>query len=149
MPLGDLGFFNQAFIKGKKITDFLKNLFRIFGNLMIDKITKADPKLIDLPQEICERLLQQAQNFSLDEIFSIFNTLVNTQEMSKRLESLRIPLEISLVKLAHDKRGANPNPAPKSTFHPQSTNHSSAPEVHKDIDPEPLPNSTTDRKSVV
>jgi hypothetical protein len=32
--------------------------------------------------------------------------------MAKRLESLRIPLEISLVKLAHDKRGARPNLTP-------------------------------------
>ena len=140
--LAALGLFNQAIDEGKDISVFLNNLIEHFRNLMIAKITKADPKLIDLPQEICERLLQQAQNFSLDEIFSIFNTLVNTQEMSKRLESLRIPLEISLVKLAHDKRGANTNPAPKSVFNPP-TSHSPAPEVHKDIDPEPLPNSNS------
>ena len=40
----------------------------------------------------------------LDEIFSAFNILVATQEMTKRLDSLRIPLEISLVRLAYDKK---------------------------------------------
>jgi hypothetical protein len=76
---------------------------------MVAKITKADPRLIDLPSDICERLLQQSQNFSLEEIFSTFNLLVNTQDITKRLESLRIPLEISLVKLAYDKRGLSLN----------------------------------------
>jgi hypothetical protein len=72
---------------------------------MIAKISHADPKLIDLPQDICRRLLEQSQNFNLEELFSAFNILVNTQEMQKRIDSLRIPLEISLVKLSHDKKG--------------------------------------------
>jgi DNA polymerase-3 subunit gamma/tau len=74
---------------------------------MIAKVTRADSKLIDLPQELCERLLKQSEVFSLEEIFSAFNILVNTQEMAKRLESLRIPLEISLVRLAHSKKGSD------------------------------------------
>ena len=72
---------------------------------MVAKVANADSKLIDLPQDICDRLLVQAREFSLEEIFIAFNILVNTQEMSKRLESMRIPLEISLVKLANDKKG--------------------------------------------
>jgi DNA polymerase-3 subunit gamma/tau len=77
---------------------------------MIAKVTRADSKLIDLPQELCERLLEQSRAFSLEEIFSAFNILVNTQEMAKRLESLRIPLEISLVRLAHSKKGLDSGP---------------------------------------
>lgn len=106
-----LGLLNNIIDQGKDISVFLNNLIEHFRNLMIAKVTRADSKLLDLPQEICERLLQQAQNFSLEEIFSAFNILVNTQEMSKRMDSLRIPLEISLVRLAHDKRGATANPS--------------------------------------
>ncbi|MBU1998574.1 MAG: hypothetical protein KKE64_03660, partial [Candidatus Omnitrophica bacterium] len=40
--------------------------------------------------------------FSLEEIFNIFNALVNAQELTKRLQFQRIPLEICLVKLASD-----------------------------------------------
>lgn len=108
-PKAALVLLNNIIDQGKDSGMFLNNLIEHFRNLMIAKITRADSKLIDLPQEICERLLQQAQAFSLEEIFSVFNILVNTQEMSKRLESLRIPLEISLVRLAHDKRGSNLN----------------------------------------
>jgi len=101
---GALGLFNKLIDDGKDISVFLANLIEHFRNLMIAKVTKGDSKLIDLPQDICEGLLKQSGAFSLEEIFSIFNILVNTQEMAKRLESLRIPLEISLIRLAHDKK---------------------------------------------
>ena len=101
--------------KGKDAGVFLTNLIEHFRNLMIAKVAQADSKLIDLPQDICVRLLQQAQRFSLEEILSAFNVLVRTQEMSKRLDSLRIPLEVSLVKLAYDKE----NPGQGGAFSPQ------------------------------
>jgi len=109
---GALELFNNIIDSGKDIGNFLTNLIEHFRNLMIAKITLGNSKLIDLPEEICDKLLQQANAFSLEEIFSAFNTLVNTKEMTKRLESLRIPVEVSLVKLAHDKKGANLNPTP-------------------------------------
>ena len=46
---------------------------------------------------------KQSQSLALEEIFTAFNILVNTQEMTKRLDSQRIPLEISLVRLAYKK----------------------------------------------
>lgn len=111
--LAALGILNNIIEEGKDISVFLTGLIEHFRNLMIAKITKGDSRLIDLPQEICERLLMQSQAFSLEEIFSAFNILINTQDMAKRLESLRIPLEISLVKLAHDKRDIGLNPLPQ------------------------------------
>jgi len=101
-----LGLLNNLIDSGKDISVFLPSLIEHFRNLMIAKVTRGDSELIDLPQEICERLLRQSEALGLEEIFSAFNILVNTQEMSKRLESLRIPLEISLVRLAHDKKGS-------------------------------------------
>ncbi len=99
-----LGMFNGVIDEGKDVGVFLSNLIEHFRNLMVAKITQADPKLIDLPEDVCKKLWEQAQRLSLEEIFNAFNTLVNTQEIARRLESARIPLEITLVKLAHDKR---------------------------------------------
>jgi DNA polymerase-3 subunit gamma/tau len=109
---GALELLNSIIDEGKDTGLFLNNLIEHFRNLMIAKVVQADSELIDLPQEICQRLLEQAQTFSLEEIFSAFNLLVNTHEISKRLDSQRIPLEISLVKLAHDKKGSNLNSKP-------------------------------------
>ncbi len=90
--------------EGKDIALFTMNLIEHFRNLMIAKITKANPELIDLPQEICDRLLKQSGALSLEELFSFFNIMVAAQEMGKRLDSLRVPLEISLVRLACGKK---------------------------------------------
>ena len=105
--LDALGLLNNIIDEGKDLNVFLTNLIEHFRNLMIVKVAKIDSKLIDLPEDICERLLEQSQAFSLEEIFSAFNILLNTLEVSKRLDSLRIPLEIGLVKLAYDKKGSS------------------------------------------
>ena len=105
-----LGLLNNIIDQGKDLGVFLANLIEHFRNLMIAKVIKVnsgDFQLLDLPEDFSERLFKQAQAFTLDEIFGAFNILVNTQELSKRLESLRIPLEISLVKLAYDKKGSD------------------------------------------
>jgi len=119
---GALAFLSDIINQGKDPGVFLVNLIEHFRNLMVAKVTHSDAKIIDLPQEICQRLLQQAQALSLEEIFNAFNVLVNAQEMSKRLESMRIPLEISLVKLAHDKKGFS------TVFH---SDDNAAPALHK------------------
>lgn len=109
---------------GKDISVFLSGLIEHFRNLMVAKVTGGDQKLIDLPAEICERLLSQSSALSLEEIFKAFNTLVNTQEMSKRLDSLRIPLEISLVRLSHGKNEAGPAAIPqKAALAPKDAPH--------------------------
>ena len=101
--------------QGKEPALFLHSLIEHFRNIMIAKVTKEKTNLIDLPEDYYERLLIQARAFSLEEIFSIFNLLVNTQEISKRFGSSRMPIEIALVKLAHDKRKTD---APLSNTNP-------------------------------
>jgi len=102
-PQSALRLFNEIIDDGKDPGVFLTNLIEHFRNLMVAKVSKADTKLVDLPQEVCDRLFKQSQSLSLEEIFTAFNILVTTQEMAKRLDSQRIPLEISLVRLAYSK----------------------------------------------
>ncbi|MBU0548177.1 MAG: hypothetical protein KJ710_04235, partial [Candidatus Omnitrophica bacterium] len=102
-PQGALKLFNEVIDDGKDPGVLLINLIEHFRNLMVAKVSKADAKLVDLPQEVCDHLLKQSQSLSLEEIFTVFNILVTTQEMAKRLDSQRIPLEISLVRLAYNR----------------------------------------------
>ncbi|MBU4252511.1 MAG: DNA polymerase III subunit gamma/tau [Candidatus Omnitrophica bacterium] len=102
-PGAALKLFNEIIDDGKDPGVFLVNLIEHFRNLMVAKVSQGDAKLVDLPQEICDRLFKQSQSMSLEEIFTAFNILIATQEMTKRLDSQRIPLEISLVRLAHNR----------------------------------------------
>jgi len=124
---GALEILDQIISQGKDTGIFLSNLIEHFRNLMVARVSRGDASLIDLPDETCKQLLKQAEHFSLEEIFGAFNVLVNTQEMAKRLDSVRIPLEVSLVKLAHDKKG--------DTLHPHQHAHREShplPKQHKD-----------------
>ena len=109
-----LALFDEIINQGKDAGTFLANLIEHFRNLMVAKVAQADSGLIDLPQETCVRLLEQSKAFSLEEIFSAFNILVNAQEIAKKLDSSRIPIEISLVRLAHDKKEHAQEPRPHS-----------------------------------
>ncbi len=102
-PREALKLFNEIIDDGKDPGVFLVNFIEHFRNLMVAKVSQGDAKLVDLPQEICDHLFKQSQLMSLEEIFTAFNILIATQEMTKRLDSQRIPLEISLVRLAHNR----------------------------------------------
>lgn len=99
---GALEIFNNILDQGKDLNVFLTDFIEHFRNLMVAKVSQADTELIDLPDDICKRLLDQSRVFSLEEIFNIFNVLVGAQDLSKKLQNQRMPLEICLVKLAAD-----------------------------------------------
>ncbi|MDD5196393.1 MAG: DNA polymerase III subunit gamma/tau [Candidatus Omnitrophica bacterium] len=142
-PKAALELFNKLTEEGKDISVFLNNLIEHFRNLMIAKVTRGDAKLIDLPQDICERLLRQSQALSLEEIFSVFNILANTQEMGRRLDSLRITLEVNLIRLANPKKAAaNPGirlVSPKETSSKEKPPVKVIPREEKKNDPPPEP----------
>jgi DNA polymerase-3 subunit gamma/tau len=131
---GALEILNNIIDAGKDISLFLTNLIEHFRNLMVSKVAKGDPTLIDLPSDICARLAEQAQAFTLEEILSAFNVLVNTQEMAKRLDSLRIPLEISLIKLAQNKIKLDNPVIPKPTDKKEEKNEDKV--ISKNIESE-------------
>ncbi len=113
-PKGALELLNGIIDKGKDTNTFLSDLIEHFRNLMVTKVSKDPGRLIDLPDDFRGKLLAQAGLLSLEEIFSGYSVLVNAQEAAKRMESLRIPLEISLVRLCLPKNAVVP-PAPQQT----------------------------------
>ena len=101
-----LSLLHRIIDEGKDTGVFLADLIEHFRNLMVAKVAPNETGLIDLPQDVSKHLSEQVRAFSLDEIMTAFNAFVNAREMSKRLESVRIPLEIALVKLTQDKKSA-------------------------------------------
>ena len=96
-----LQFLDELIDDGKDLNQLLLALIEYYRNLMIAKVTTGNrQKLLDLPQDICQVIAKQAKEISLPNIMFGFNVLLNAQEMSKRIENLRIPLEIALVKLS-------------------------------------------------
>jgi DNA polymerase III subunit gamma/tau len=113
-PAAALELLNGIIDNGKDAGMFLSDLIEHFRNLMVAKVSRQDSSLIDLPEDVCQKLFKQSELLSLEDIFNGFNVLVNAQETAKRMESLRIPLEISLVRLCLVKPALTiPAAAPK------------------------------------
>ena len=113
-PGAALELLNGIIDNGKDANTFLADLIEHFRNLMVAKVSGENSRLIDLPEDSCRKLLEQANCLSMEEIFNGFSMLVNTQETAKRMESLRIPLEISLVRLCLAKPAAAVSAAQQS-----------------------------------
>ena len=111
---GALELLNNMLSQGKDSGIILSNIIEHFRNLIVAKVSLADPNLIDLPPETVKKLLSQSQHFTLEEIFAAFNVLVIAQEMSKKMDSSIIPLEINLIKLAQAKRESPPDAAERT-----------------------------------
>ena len=99
--VGLLQLLDKLIDEGKDLTQLLLNLIEYYRNVMIVKVTTQNhEKLLDLPVEACEVIARQAQGISLDQVLLGVNALLNAQEMARRIENLRIPLEIAFVKLS-------------------------------------------------
>ncbi len=112
---GALNLLDSLIDQGKDSSQLLLSLIEHFRNLMIVKVASQNhEKLLDLPIEVCQSISKQAQQLALNDIFFAFNALLEAQEMAKRIDSLRIPLEIVLVKLSSQGKSLGQGPAPEA-----------------------------------
>jgi len=87
--------------KGKDMNYFLEGLLEHYRNLMVARIMKEGrEELVDLPAELIAQISSQAQRMELADIMVAINQIFAAQEMSRKLSTTRIPLEILAVKLS-------------------------------------------------
>lgn len=99
---GALAVFDKIIEQGKDIKQLTRDLIEHVRNLMILKVGgQALSKLVDHPLAVKERLLNQSQQFSLAEILKTIDVLVESQEVSRIMDSGRIPLEVALARLTY------------------------------------------------
>lgn len=86
---------------GKDLGQLLDGLIEYFRNLMIARISDSNKgvDLADLPQEFAEAIYKQSKLLSLEKILSVLELLISVKDLGKRINSLRIPLEIAFVRL--------------------------------------------------
>jgi DNA polymerase-3 subunit gamma/tau len=114
-----IDFISKLFGRGKNIAKFLEGLLWHLRNIMLTKIMKSDlDELLDLPKEVTEKVIEQGNNLSLQELVNILTAVINTQDMARKIDSYRIPLEVMVIKLTQ-KENVKEKPAesaPKESF---------------------------------
>lgn len=95
-----IGVLNEIIEAGKDLKQLGKDLTEHFRHMMIAKIGGPQlNNLIDYPKYVKERLGLQAQKISVVGILKAIELLIEAQETSRVMETMRMPLEIALAKI--------------------------------------------------
>ena len=121
--------------KGKDMNYFLEGLLEHYRNLMVLRIIKEGREgLVDLPKELIAQISAQAQHMELADIMVAINQIFAAQEMSRKLGTTRIPLEILAVKLSGGTvRKEQPLPEPRKENSAPPVVKATAPAVKKPL----------------
>lgn len=91
---------NEFIIWGKDIRNLINDLIDHFRNLMVCKVSKDLDEIISLPEEIIERLKEQAKTININDLIRILNILSETQDSMKSSSNTRILAEVTMMKIA-------------------------------------------------
>lgn len=91
---------NEFIIWGKDIRNLINDLIDHFRNLMVCKVSKDLDEIISLPEESIEKIKQQAQIITTNDLIRILNILSETQDSMKSSSNTRILAEVTIMKIA-------------------------------------------------
>lgn len=101
-PVEALSSFEKILNKGKDVKQLMKDMTEHFRHLMVIKIGgKTLSRLVDYASSTKDRLLDQAQLFSIADILQAIDVLISAQETARVTESDQLAFEIALAKLTY------------------------------------------------
>jgi DNA polymerase-3 subunit gamma/tau len=89
---------------GKDPIQLLTNLIEHVRNVLVAKVAKDSPDLVDSSVEKQARLRTAGAQFSVEELLYFITALSGASDLAKRTSLTRIPLEMALVKLCERSR---------------------------------------------
>ena len=96
---------NSLIDSGKDPIFIAQSIINHFRNLLVIKVSSKDSKAqVGLSEEDHDRLVEQAKNFSIDDILYATYALSGAIDLIKKTALGRIPLEICLIKLTEKDR---------------------------------------------
>lgn len=102
-----LEFIDKLIKEGKDLANFINFLIEHIKNLILTRLSpKAFKEVDSLSPQTKEFLSKQANLISIEEALRIIDLLIESKENSKKLNSLRIPFELALIKFCY----SNPSP---------------------------------------
>ncbi|MFA5270912.1 MAG: DNA polymerase III subunit gamma/tau [Candidatus Omnitrophota bacterium] len=94
-----LEFIDKIIKDGKDLSIFVNTLIEYLRNLLLAKLSiKTFHELIDVSPQAKDLLLKSAESIQTSEILRLIDLLIETKELSHRLNTVRIPLELAFVR---------------------------------------------------
>ncbi|MCM8799057.1 MAG: DNA polymerase III subunit gamma/tau [Candidatus Omnitrophica bacterium] len=92
---------DKIICEGRDLGIFLNSLIERFRNLLLYKVMREELKnVLDLSDEELSKISHFSDLFSKEELFYILQILLHTQEVARRAISLRISIEMALIKIS-------------------------------------------------
>ncbi|RKY45851.1 MAG: DNA polymerase III subunit gamma/tau [Candidatus Omnitrophota bacterium] len=123
-----LEFINKMSKEGRDLGVFINNLVEHLRNLILVKLSpKIFKELSSVSPHTKEFLFQKAELITLEELLKIMELLIEAKGISKKLNTLRIPLELAFIKFCYGEKELNKLSFP-SSFRSQSSYSEQFPE---------------------
>ncbi|MCM8756630.1 MAG: DNA polymerase III subunit gamma/tau [Candidatus Omnitrophica bacterium] len=101
-----LDFIQQIIDSGKDLGIFTNALIEHFRYIMIAKVSpKTFANLFQISPFTKDYLKKLSESVTIEDILKIIDLLIEAKELSKKLNSIRIPLELEIVKFSSSNRG--------------------------------------------
>jgi len=105
-----LEFIDKLCCEGKDLGNFLDSLIEHLKDLILSRISpKAFQELVTISPQTKEFLSKQADLISAEEVLKIIDLLIEAKDWSRKLNSLRIPLELALIKFCYSSGRTYPD----------------------------------------
>ncbi|MFH1855795.1 MAG: DNA polymerase III subunit gamma/tau [Candidatus Omnitrophota bacterium] len=98
-PAALLTLINCIVSEGKDLYQFMSGLIEHFRNRIVLKVSEELTALVPQTEENINRLIETNKHFGKEELLYAFSILINTQQTMRRSSDMRIPLEVTAVKL--------------------------------------------------
>lgn len=103
-----LDFIDKILKDGKDLGVFLNSLIEHLRNLLLAKVSlRSFKELIELSPQSKDLILKLAQSISTNEVMRLIDLLIEANDLSRQLNSVRIPLELAVIKFSYSPQEDN------------------------------------------
>jgi DNA polymerase-3 subunit gamma/tau len=99
-----LGLVHRLITDGQNLQHFCRESIRHFRNLLVGRLCGADSDLVAAPADERPRLVEQAAQFSEEDLTRFFSILLATDDDLRHKPDPRLHLELGLLKLVNAQR---------------------------------------------
>jgi DNA polymerase-3 subunit gamma/tau len=99
-----LSFVDKIIKDGKDLGTFLNALIEYMRNLLLSKVSpKSFKELTDISPQAKELISKLSESIPIPEILKIIDLLIEAKELSHKLNTVRVPFELALVKFSYQE----------------------------------------------
>lgn len=104
-----LGAVDEVIKEGQDLNVFLTTVIEYLRNTMFAKLGEQFfSKVTSLPPDLAKRFLDFSKKGNMNYLLAIVDSLIRTKRLSRFLPSLRIPLEVEIIRLTYKEKEFKP-----------------------------------------